>query len=237
MNQSLEEHVEGLTADIFRADQAYLLLREIGRHARQINERAFGAFFAPIQDALVRDYLLTVAKLYDSPHRGYPTRSIRVLIAIVKKSKGALKVAKSPALRNRFSRAGINVGNFDALPDARITDRLITWCESKLAPGTTVESMKVWRTWSALKFRRDKVIAHNEMLSSYATPNLQSQQVGELLELAKQIVDLVSIGYLNRFLTADDTSFFPTSDAQRSTACLKRLLANAGLIEQTHGRE
>ena len=224
MNQSLKKQVDGILADIFCADQAYTLLREIGQHAEEINQRHFGHFFAPIQDRLGKDYLLSVAKLYDPPHRKYWTRSIRTVVAAVKASANKVNITKSPALRNRFIRAGINSDNFYDLPDSAITERLIKWCESRLADGDTIESINIWRATEALGFRRDKVIAHNELLSSDPAPDLTWEQVNSLLELARTILDLVSSGYLNYFLTADDGSFFLSSEVKQSTVCLRRLL-------------
>jgi hypothetical protein len=93
-----------------------------------------------------------------------------------------------------------------------------------LAEGDTIESVNIWRSWNALRFRRDKVIAHNEFVSSELVPNLTWNQVSALLELAKIIVNLVSSGYLNYFLTADDGSFLLTGDVEQSTVCLRRLL-------------
>jgi hypothetical protein len=228
ITEPIKTQVDGLLFDILRADQAYALLREIGQHAGQINRCGFRPCFAPIQDALARDYLLAVAKLYDHPYPKYPTRSIRALVAAVKKSAGRLKGAKSPALRDRLARAGISVEELDDLPDSATTGRLIIWCQSRLALSNAVDSVNIWRAWNALKFRRDKVIAHNEILSSNPIPNLQWQQVADLLELAKKIVDLVSTAYLNLFLTSDDGLFFRSTDAERSTACLRRFLRNAG---------
>src|SRR5437667_441879 len=72
--------------------------------------------------------------------------------------------------------------------------------------------------------RREKVIAHNELLSSEPAPDLTWAQVNSLLELARTMLDLVSSGYLNYFLTADDGSFFLTSEVEQSAVCLRRLL-------------
>ena len=173
---------------------------------------------------LGKDYLLSVAKLFDQPHRKYSTRSIRALVTAVKASASNLKVTKSPALRNRLAQVGINTDDFYDLPDSGITERLIEWCQSQLAEGDTIESVNIWRSWNALRFRRDKVIAHNEFVSSELVPNLTWDQVSALLELAKIIVNLVSSGYLNYFLTADDGSFLLTGDVEQSTVCLRRLL-------------
>jgi hypothetical protein len=226
VNQSLKKQVDGILADIFCADQAYALLREIGQHAEEINQRHFGHFFAPMQDRLGKDYLLSVAKLYDPPHRKYPTRSIRTLVSALKASAKNVNITKSPALRRRFVRAGINSDNFYDLADSAITERLVEWCQSRLGNGDTIESVNTWRASEALRFRRDKVIAHNELLSSDPAPDLTWAQANSLLELARTVLDLVSTGYLNYFLTADDGSFFLTSDVEQAAVCLRRLLGS-----------
>jgi len=195
--EPIKNQVDGILADIFSADQAYALLREIGQHAERINQKHFGPFFAPVQDRLRKDCLLSIAKLYDQPHRRYSTRSIRALVDAVKASADNLNITKSPALLNRFVWAGINSDDFYDVADSAITERLVQWCQSRLAGRNTLASANIWRASEALKFRRDKVITHNELVSSDAAPDLTWDRVNSLLELAKTIVDLVSSGYLN----------------------------------------
>jgi len=76
--ETVKSYMDGIVADLFAAEQAYALLKQIGQNANAINQANFGALFGPLQSVLSNACFLSVAKLFEKPSKNYPTRSIRV---------------------------------------------------------------------------------------------------------------------------------------------------------------
>jgi len=66
---SFEDLVKnGLVADIFKADRAFYVMKEVGESSSNINRdgtHSFGELFGTIQDALQTEALLAASRLFD----------------------------------------------------------------------------------------------------------------------------------------------------------------------------
>lgn len=230
LEQLLRDQTDGVISDISQADQAYALLFLIGQHAANINGATFGGFFAPIQDILVRDYILAITKTFGVPNRNYPIRSIPKTIDLLEQSLKELRISQRYPLLRRLFCAGVDVGTLRQSSDSEITLALLNHYKAKLPSKETIEGFTAWRTLDALKSKRDKVIAHNEGIDPMNLPPVQWKATQDLLALAKSFIGVVSVGYLSYFLTDDDGNYILTSDAQPPSRCLHRLLVKAGVI-------
>jgi hypothetical protein len=232
IEELLKNQVDGIISDIYQADQAYALLCQIGQSAEKINLYNFGVFFAPIQDILVRDYVLGITKVFDAPDKKYPTRSIPAMIALLKDSANELKLCQKTNMLKKLSSAGMDIRVIESLSDSDITLALIGHYNGKLPSKEKVDGFKAWRTLDALKYKRDKVYAHNESIDPTNFPETTWQETRELLELAKNFTDVISTGYLGYFLVVENGPYLLSGDAQRPSRCLNRLLIKAGIIEK-----
>jgi len=229
LEQLLRDQTDGIISDICQADQAYALLSLIGQNAAKINAASFGGFFAPIQDVLVRDYILGITKLFDLPSKKYPTRSIPKTLDLLEKSPNELRISQKHQLLLSLSRAGVDFETLKQSSDSEITIILLNHYKSKLPSRETIDGFAC-ETLHALKSKRDKVIAHNEGIDPANLPEVKWKATQELLSLAKSFTDVVCTGYLSYILAAENGEYFLTSDAQRPSRCLNRLLVTAGLI-------
>jgi hypothetical protein len=229
IEELLKDQVKGIKSDIYQADQAYALLCQIGQSAGQINICKFGGFFAPIQDILVRDYVLGITKVFDVPNKRYPMRSIPAMVTLLKKSANDLKICQKTNMLKKLSSAGMVVS--EPLPDSDITLALIDHYNGKLP-----SKEKVDRTLDALKCKRDKDYVHNESIDPINFPETTWRETRELLELAKKFTDVISTGYLGLFLAVEDGPYLLGEDAKQPSRCLNRLLIKAGIIEKNETR-
>ena len=231
IKQALEKQKDGIVADVFQADQAYALLKQIGECADRINHSGYGHFFAPIQDILVRDYVLAITKIFDRPDKNYPTRGIPTMIGLIRDSSKELKIYQRPAMLKRLAFAGLDITAFERLTDAQITLALVDFYATKLPSKDKVDGFKAWRTLEALKFRRNKAYAHNESFDHSMFPETTWQETQELVQLARSFTSVVCTGYLSFILTSDDGMFFLSNDAKRASRSLSKLLVKAGVVD------
>jgi len=82
---------------------------------------------------------------------------------------------------------------------------------------------------AAIKTIRDKVIAHHELVDVATLPTATYAEIDELIEFAKNFVAMVGRAYTSVVYDGADGRYSLTSDAERSTVCLKRLLSAAGV--------
>jgi hypothetical protein len=85
---------------------------------------------------------------------------------------------------------------------------------------------------SALKTIRDKIVAHPEAIRRDQLPRATLAEIDQLVALAKCFVSAVGLGYLSIASEDNEGHYFMSSDAKRSTVCLRRLLEKASVVPQ-----
>ena len=96
--ETVKSYMDGIVADLFAAEQAYALLKQIGQNANAINQANFGALFGPLQSVLSNACFLSVAKLFEKPSKNYPTRSIRSVLELLERSSNELVIEQRIAV-------------------------------------------------------------------------------------------------------------------------------------------
>jgi hypothetical protein len=117
------------------------------------------------------------------------------------------------------------------MPDSEITSKIVQFYATSL-PSTFTESAtrhEMAKSLRALVTRRDKVVAHNEMIDRSTLPQLSWAEIERLISYAKQFIDVVGIGYIRRGFADDDGRYCLTSDAERAARVLKKLLMKADM--------
>lgn len=82
----------------------------------------------------------------------------------------------------------------------------------------------------AFKTLRDKNVAHPEAIRLEDLPEATFAQIGRLVALARTFVGAVGFGYLTVAYKDDQGRYLMSRNAGRSTTCLARLLAKAGVM-------
>jgi hypothetical protein len=231
--ETVKSYVDGIVADLFAAEQAYALLKQIGQNANAINQANFGALFGPLQSVLSNACFLSVAKLFEKPSKNYPTRSIRSVLELLERSSNELVIEQRIAVMRRLAHAGMNVESLAEMPDSRITSTIVQFYTASL-PSTELAT-RCWcemsKSLHAVMTRRNKVVAHNEMIDRSTLPQTSWAEIEQLMLYAKRFIDVVGIGYISTGFADDDGHYFLTQDAKSAAHVLKKLLINACMFE------
>ena len=89
--------LEGIGTQIFWADLAFELAKEISNHREQIAEDSFGELFGRLWVILSDRQTLEVTKLLD-PEKNYPTRSIPGTLALLKRHARLWRIPQRKSL-------------------------------------------------------------------------------------------------------------------------------------------
>ncbi|HEY9501090.1 MAG TPA: hypothetical protein VIR01_05600, partial [Pyrinomonadaceae bacterium] len=162
--------MEGIVADLFAAEQSYALLKQIGQNAEAINQANFGALFGPLQSVLSNAFLLSVAKLFGKPNSKYPTRSIPSVLQLLERSSHELLIEQRIVVMRRLAAAGMNIESFEEMPDSEITLRIVQFYTASLPSTELATRCEMSKSLDAVVTRRDKVVAHNEMIDRSTLP-------------------------------------------------------------------
>lgn len=218
----------GLQADIFAAEESLALVREIGVHADAINKAmyGFGHLFGRLQQSSTEIAILAVNRIYDQP-KGYPLRSIRSAIQLLEKYSSTLKLIYRSDVESRLLKFGHSETTIRNLSDAKLTELLANEYKTNLPAPVCGDPSGL----DALKFRRDKQLAHPEAINAEADPAINYGQIYGLLILPKDFVTVIGRSYLNIVYKFDDGEYFLTKDAEGIVRPLNRLLKRSGIID------
>ena len=205
--------LEGVGTQIFWAELAYELAKEISSHREQIAEASFGELFGGFWVMLSDRQTLEVTKLLD-PKKNYPTRSIPGTLALLKDHARLWRIQQRESLIEALTQGGSEGTPLDQLSDEDLTYAVAQYYEKNLPDAPL------------LLQSRDKVIAHNEHISG---PPLEAPTWGEatrVITYAKDFVSTIGSGYLSQF--------WVQNSAQRPAVALHRLLRTAGIVERSY---
>jgi AbiU2 len=184
--------------------------------------------FGPLQLVLSNACFLSVAKVFEKPSKKYATRSIPSVLELLKRSADELVIGERTAMMRRLATYGMkNVESLAAMSDSEITSKIVQFYATSL-PSTFTESA-MSKSLRAVVTRRDKVVAHNEMIDRSTLPQLSWAEIERLISYAKRLIDVVGIGYISRGFADDDGRYCLTSDANRAARVLKKLLMKADM--------
>lgn len=237
--KELEDQIlHGIAVDIFKAERAYALFTTLGAHGEAIKEsRGFSELFRAIQDSWKDEFLLAIARLFDTPSNKYPTRCITGLLQFLAKNSTRLPdIIEQPNLFKTM----IDVG-FDhkAVHDlqrqgngANISLAILSHFNNKINSHNTQLLL------TKLKELRDKRLAHNELLVE--SPERMEQDdvvvtfkdLFSLVAIAKNLVGVVGWAYMS-MVFMHNGQYRLSIDAERPKFALTRLIKGLGTIEKT----
>ena len=211
----------GIVHDVFEAEEASTILTLVGQHAGAINEATFGAYFGSLQRILGKSLILAVARMYES-EKGYALRSIPAAFKHLECHCEELQINDRHAMLRAVRKLGQDDSSIKDAPDSVLTLATVRAFSTRFVALQTVAG-------AAIKTTRDKVIAHHEFVDVATLPKATYAEIDELIEFARNFVALVGRAYTNVVYDGADGRYSLTSDAERSSVCLKRLLSAAGV--------
>jgi len=131
----------------------------------------------------------------------------------------------------RLAAAGMNIESLAQMSDSAITSTIVQFYNRSLPSTELVAWCEMSRSLHAVVTRRDKVVAHNEMIDRSSLPQTSWADIEQLMSYAKGFIDVVGIGYISMCFAADDGHYFLTQDARVASHVLSKLLIKAGVLE------
>ena len=228
IEETLRDYLlNGIAADIFRAEQAYSLAEVVGRRADQINAATFGDALGPLQEILSEHQTLAITKAFEQPSSRYPTRSIPAVLKLLEAHAGSWKMPHRSSLQEFLITNGYSEEDISSRDGATLTQAVVRHFRSGLPSRERVQQCTLSSSLELLRQSRDKAIAHNEGGGSDSRQRATWGQATALVEHAKHFVGVIGFGYLGIAFDADG-DYFLSYDALRASRALNRLLKAAG---------
>jgi hypothetical protein len=224
--------LNGIAAEIFQADQAYSLAKEIGRYAERINAANFGDLFGSLQIMLSDRQTLSIVKIFDSAKR-YPTRSIPGTLDLLQSEAECWRLREPQRLRQVLTSAGSDASEVKQMDDVELNRAVVAHFRDTLPGPKRLNPDNLSLSLSALRQSRDKMIAHNEDINVASFQILTWGDATLLLNYAKHFVGTIGSGYLGLHFGESSENYHLSDDARRASNSLRRLLKVAGIVEDT----
>jgi len=221
---------KGVELDIFRAEQALSLSWFIGTNASQLNDAGFGTFFGALREILGRYIFIAVSRMFEPISKKYPTRSIPVILKLLREQTDALPIKNHQIIRKKLAAFGHAVRTLTKLSSAETTRLLVQEYSVRFPQSDDPHANQLSKAWCAVKLVRDKAVAHAEVVTLSDDERATFSQIDSLLCYAKSLAGAVGVGYLNITLEFDNGEYSLTSDAKKATRSLERLLKHAGIL-------
>jgi hypothetical protein len=234
MNTDLSDIIEkGLVPDLFKAERAYYIYKEIGKYADTINtsQSSIKQILIVLQSMSFSEAILSLARIYDEPHNKYPTRCIKQLIKILyEPEKNGLTTIKEKFLAlSEIQHYGIPkyieeyLHNDEAILFAK---NLAQHIESELIQPEFIEIL------NEIKDIRDKYLAHNESIVNIKTVTWKNFDY--LIEFVQMIIGIVGWAFFtNSYSMKGDYKL--SKESKLVSYNIKNTLIELGIIPKEKG--
>lgn len=183
--------LQGIAIDIYRAElnfNIYLKIKNVWERLKDV-EIEEQKLFVYLKDCAVEKTVLHLSKLYDNPHKKYPTRCIEEVINVIEQNPEWLKTnfltEKQWGDFVKCNQKTIQIlSEFGVISLKTFIINLKAYLFKQKTENLELSKLKVWR---------DKVIAHNE--STKIKPSLSDDEVQDFIAISKALFD-----FLNCFL-------------------------------------
>ena len=149
-------------------------------------------------------------------------------IALIDEQAEELPIAQRELLQRDLGNLGVKKEDMDGLsrPDMnRLAAK--TFGGQLPDPG---DNPDLQETLNALRTMRNKQIAHHEGVSAEEIPKTQWGKIPPLLDVPKRVIGSIGHAYLQTAYVYNDGAYSLTSDAERASLALRRLLNKAKII-------
>ena len=204
------------------------LHKQVANQAEPINAAGYGEFFLHVQNAAVAAVTLSITKLFENPHAVYPTRSIPAALELIRANADSwTDLNIGPGIAD-LKRMGIDTEALSGLTGAEFV-RAFTNCLKKACPAPGKTNNDLSKPLSALKVRRNKMVAHNQTVDIATLETATWQDAERLLRFAIDALGAIAIVFLQTAVTDDSGHSMFDSATQRAGLQLNRLLQRAGV--------
>lgn len=192
----------GLMRDIWHAEEAVEIAKQIGECAPALNRSQYGPCFGAIQDICSRHDTMAAARLFDPVSRRYPTRSIPALVSLLETHAETLEIEDRGAIERALRLHRIAIPGDAAAVTRSYCQSIRRRIDEDLAPPL-----------ERVRFARDKRLAHNERPGDVEQSLVKWGDTRLLVAYAKNVTVTVGAAYRSMMLASNDEYEF-TWDAQ-----------------------
>ena len=185
MYKELKELFDSFKCNIYQLDECIIPIELIASKRDEINRTSHGLIIGRILSMLNDQLILSLCKLYDKPSNNYPTVSIFSI----------------PEYLNS------NGGDFD---EQELIDRSVVFFSNKKSLEIIEDSFvkSIYSLYNKeiddrseilenFKYRRDKIIAHNELIDPYEYKEIYWIQAMELKGLTDEFRECIDYSIFN----------------------------------------
>ena len=215
---------------VSRAIQADALATEIADRRSWINNTGHGHLFATLQVVLADEFVLSLTRMFDEPHRKHPTQSIPAILQFMDSKARWLPIHKRAPLEDLLVAAGAPLADIQKLGDADLTRRVAAHYRARLPNPDKWKSDQLSASLRALRFRRNKQIAHAQRVNHKNRVAAEWRDGRSLLQWALELGDVIGAGYLDfYFLASDGKTYLADRLAREAARDLSDVLDKTGL--------
>ena len=233
MKKALKDILDnGLVSDLYKAERAIHVNKRIRDNAKYINESKVSSrtLFVYIQTLSFNEAVLALSRIYDNPDKRYPTRCILRVIELLKE-----KSNEAPIVNQTYQT--IKLLKHHSFPDILIEDIESQNYESFAHRfGLVLESdyhdVKLQESLKELRKIRDKVLAHNEVISKQKLKQIEWSSFDHLVEFAQKVIGLLGWAYYSTAFVHLD-HYHLSSDAKQLSSMLGKVLLELDIIKKT----
>ena len=199
----------GIAIDVFDAEESLSLSLYIAGNAEKINDASFGPFFGSIQRYLDRQLILSTVKIFEEEKGRHKIKSIPSALKLMKNSAEKLEILEYLDIEKLLG-IQANASNKD-----KNTNKLVADYFLERIPSSNVKKLKTVR---------DKRIAHHEIVIPDSIKSPTYNEIGDLIDFAKDFFGVVGMPYTRTVYKFDDGSYSLSTDANKAKRCLRRLI-------------
>jgi hypothetical protein len=171
--------------------------------------------------------MLSIARIFDRS-KGFEIRSIPGAFDLFVSHASDFPIHERTGLLQRIGHIP-----FETDPKSlseHLTRGLVTFYKQRMPRPNPSAADELSRSLHAVKMRRDKAVAHNEVTDKMLFPDVTWQQANDLVSFAEDFLACIGFGYLSIALSDPQGGFWLSGDAERASRALEKLLKHAGLI-------
>jgi hypothetical protein len=219
-----------ISKPVYRAIQADAIASQIGEHRSWINRTGHGALFSALQVSLADELVLCVTRMFDPPHPRHPTQSIPVVLQFMRDKARWLKLRNRAPLERLLVTSGASASHVQGTGQMQLTQECAAHFQAILPNPERWKSDALSASLRALRYRRNKEIAHEQTVSVRHRVRAAWDDARSLILWALRCGEVIGGGYLDyHFLASDNRTFLSDHLAREAAHDLDRLLDKAGL--------
>lgn len=236
VKSTLKTAIDSLELNVLLADESYYLLKTSGDFADGINSANFGNLFVFLQSILSDKFILSVTKIFERESKQYPIHSIPVVVSLLRKHCGILKIYQKPNFLRVLKESGLRDSTLEKLSDQKLTCEVVNYFNSTLPDITKKDNCDLSRALDSVRTIRDKRIAHDEKVKVTDLPKVTWVELNKLLDYAKSFIGVIGWGYLSTAYEANG-EYIRSRDAKYISTAMRRLLEGTSIMENERGSQ